>query len=336
MMKRTRARGRWPAGTSAPSSRSLVGPDLGVAALVAGDPVERPGADRILLDARERVVQDDRVAFELQVVEAALDIDRGHASMVVRLAAVRRVPDVLRVTGPRRLGDVMPTPPLRYLTAADVLAAMPPIEERLELAERTMVALGPRRRAAGEDRRASRGRTDRSRTRCRRTCADPRATASRRPARDQVGRRLPGQRGARAAGDPRGRGHERSVDRPAGRDPRRRADHRAADGRGLRGRDRAIRPAPARPARRSSGPASRATATCRSSGTSSPGVRLAIHDRQPDRAEALAAEARDDAGHRRGRGGRHGSRRRRRRRRRGHRRVLRATGRAPGDDRTTG
>ena len=36
----------------------------------------------------------------------------------------------------------MPTPPLRYLTAADVLAAMPPIEERLELAERTLVALG--------------------------------------------------------------------------------------------------------------------------------------------------------------------------------------------------
>ncbi len=35
----------------------------------------------------------------------------------------------------------MPTPPLRYLTAADVVAAMPPIEERLELAERTMVAL---------------------------------------------------------------------------------------------------------------------------------------------------------------------------------------------------
>ena len=32
-------------------------------------------------------------------------------------------------------------PPLRYLSAADVAAAMPPLEERLELAERTMVAL---------------------------------------------------------------------------------------------------------------------------------------------------------------------------------------------------
>jgi ornithine cyclodeaminase/alanine dehydrogenase-like protein (mu-crystallin family) len=33
------------------------------------------------------------------------------------------------------------TPLLRYLSAADVAAAMPPIDERLELAERTMVAL---------------------------------------------------------------------------------------------------------------------------------------------------------------------------------------------------
>src|SRR5436190_840888 len=32
-------------------------------------------------------------------------------------------------------------PPLRYLTAADVLAAMPAIDERLELAERTLTAL---------------------------------------------------------------------------------------------------------------------------------------------------------------------------------------------------
>ena len=31
--------------------------------------------------------------------------------------------------------------PLRYLSAADVIAAMPPVEERLELARRTMVAL---------------------------------------------------------------------------------------------------------------------------------------------------------------------------------------------------
>ncbi len=92
----------------------LVRPDLGVAALVAGDPVERPGADRILLDARERVVQDDGVALELQVVEAALDIDRGHASMVVRLAAVRRVPDVLR--SPGHVDSATSCPPLPCAT----------------------------------------------------------------------------------------------------------------------------------------------------------------------------------------------------------------------------
>ena len=32
-------------------------------------------------------------------------------------------------------------PPIRYLAAADVAAAMPPIAERLDLAERTMTAL---------------------------------------------------------------------------------------------------------------------------------------------------------------------------------------------------
>jgi ornithine cyclodeaminase/alanine dehydrogenase-like protein (mu-crystallin family) len=35
----------------------------------------------------------------------------------------------------------MTSPPLRYLTAADVVAAMPPLAERLVLAERTMTAL---------------------------------------------------------------------------------------------------------------------------------------------------------------------------------------------------
>jgi ornithine cyclodeaminase/alanine dehydrogenase len=36
---------------------------------------------------------------------------------------------------------VTDTPPLRYLSAADVIAAMPPLAERLRLAERTMTAL---------------------------------------------------------------------------------------------------------------------------------------------------------------------------------------------------
>ena len=37
--------------------------------------------------------------------------------------------------------SLAPAPPLRYLSAADVLAAMPDIDERLTLAERTMTAL---------------------------------------------------------------------------------------------------------------------------------------------------------------------------------------------------
>lgn len=41
---------------------------------------------------------------------------------------------------PRTLGR-MPSTPLRYLSAADVVAAMPPLPERLDLAERTMTAL---------------------------------------------------------------------------------------------------------------------------------------------------------------------------------------------------
>jgi alanine dehydrogenase len=53
-------------------------------------------------------------------------LDRGHRLMLAEL--------------PRTL-DGMPSTPLRYLSAADVLTAMPPLPERLELAERTMTAL---------------------------------------------------------------------------------------------------------------------------------------------------------------------------------------------------
>ncbi len=57
-------------------------PDVGVATLVAGDPPERLGAARVLLDGGERVVQDDRVTFQLEVVETLLDVDRGHVVIV--------------------------------------------------------------------------------------------------------------------------------------------------------------------------------------------------------------------------------------------------------------
>ena len=90
----------------------------------------------------------------------------------------------------------------RYLSAADVTAAMPPVEERLALAERTMTALvadaelppkiGVHPRPAGSFAHAM--------------PAVPARPGWRRPARHQVGRRLPGEPLERAAGDPRGRG----------------------------------------------------------------------------------------------------------------------------------
>ena len=54
----------------------LPGPDVGVAALVAGDRPEGVRAARILLDLRELVVQGDGIALELQVLQALLDVDR--------------------------------------------------------------------------------------------------------------------------------------------------------------------------------------------------------------------------------------------------------------------
>ena len=105
-------------------------PDVGVAPFVGRDPAERVRSPLVLLDLGEGVVEDDRVAFELEVVEALLDVDGGHRGIVGH----RRRVDSWRC--PRTAA-----PPLTYLSAADVEAAMPPIEERLALAERTLVAL---------------------------------------------------------------------------------------------------------------------------------------------------------------------------------------------------
>src|SRR5215510_13748743 len=45
------------------------------------------------------------------------------------------------MSGPRAASDSPSLPPLRWFGTADVLAAMPPLEERLRLAELTMTAL---------------------------------------------------------------------------------------------------------------------------------------------------------------------------------------------------
>ena len=52
--------------------RQTIGPDLGVAPLVAGNSAERRGAVRILLDLGKSVVKNDRVTFEPEVGEARL------------------------------------------------------------------------------------------------------------------------------------------------------------------------------------------------------------------------------------------------------------------------
>ena len=49
-----------------------------MAPLVAGDPLEGGRPARIAVDRREGVVEDDRVALELEVVETLGGVDRGH------------------------------------------------------------------------------------------------------------------------------------------------------------------------------------------------------------------------------------------------------------------
>ena len=63
----------------------LAGPDVGVPPLVRRDPAEgfRPGL--VLLDLGERVVEDDRVTFELEILEAGREVDGRHAAHRTRV-----------------------------------------------------------------------------------------------------------------------------------------------------------------------------------------------------------------------------------------------------------
>ena len=248
------------------------------------------GALVVLLDRGERVVEEDRVALEAQVGEA---LGRLGGHRIQSYPALDSAP----MTAPD-------APPLRYLTARPTSsAAMPPLDERLRLAERTMVALvddaelppkiGVHPRPDGSFAHAMpahlRG-------------ADPERRG--RPARDQVDRRLPGQ--PRRAACPRSTASSLLTDPRTGvptaildAGPITAERTAAISGvaiarfapRGRRSR---------RAGRRSSAPASRAGATSRSSATSCPALELTIFDRHPDRAAALADEAARTAGHRRG------------------------------------
>ena len=62
--------------------RELRRPHVGMTPLVGGDPLEGAGAVRLPFDRREGLVQDDGVPFELEVLQAGLDIDRRHVGMV--------------------------------------------------------------------------------------------------------------------------------------------------------------------------------------------------------------------------------------------------------------
>ena len=104
---------------------------VGVASLVASDPSERVGAARVLLDRRQGVVEDDRVALELEVVEALRDVDRGHGGIVGDRRRVDSRPDAIAPTRHRSAISRRPTS----------LRAMPDLDTRLALAEQTMTAL---------------------------------------------------------------------------------------------------------------------------------------------------------------------------------------------------
>ena len=74
----------WPGAVGRRDGRAelgqLVRPDVGVAALVRRDPAERVGTRLVLFDLRQRVVQHDRVAFQLEILEARREVDGRHAA----------------------------------------------------------------------------------------------------------------------------------------------------------------------------------------------------------------------------------------------------------------
>jgi hypothetical protein len=113
MTSRIRSRGRSSGGSVPPSSRAWPprGPHGGAHPRRSGG---RPRPVGVRLHLRERVVQHDRVALELEVVEALLDVDRGHLGILGHRATGRLAPMQRPVT-----------PPLRYFSAAAVVRAMP-------------------------------------------------------------------------------------------------------------------------------------------------------------------------------------------------------------------
>jgi hypothetical protein len=103
-----------------------------VAALVRGDPPEARRAARPSRSG-EGVVEEDRVALEAQVREALGRL--GGIGCIYRAERCRALTADARPGEPSTGGTDCAT------SRGDVTAAMPPLDERLRLAERTMVAL---------------------------------------------------------------------------------------------------------------------------------------------------------------------------------------------------
>ena len=178
-------------GTVAPSPRSL--PAQTSACRRSLPAIVRNASARrgILLDLRQLVVEHDRVALELEVLEALRDVDRGHRRESYPSRDRRPWPD----------GPSLQSPPMPR-TAADrrcrrwfgcraptSIAAMPPLEERLRLAELTMTALA---RPGASELPPKIGIHPRPACLVRPRDARPPAwrRRGRRPGRDEVGRRL--------------------------------------------------------------------------------------------------------------------------------------------------
>src|SRR5262245_63842540 len=64
------------------SDLELAGPDVGVTPLVSRDPPECRRPMRVLLDLGERVVQEDRVSFESEILEAVGRLGRSEERRV--------------------------------------------------------------------------------------------------------------------------------------------------------------------------------------------------------------------------------------------------------------
>ena len=94
-----------------PCRRESSRPDLGVPPLVGGDGTEGSRPPRILLDARQPVIEHDGIALELEVGKASLEVgrveggDAAHLGIVAEDPARRRIEPQCRGGAARSAAD---------------------------------------------------------------------------------------------------------------------------------------------------------------------------------------------------------------------------------------